>query len=198
MTAVSASATAGILTSINTGFGGQWQGSMAYNGAYVSLNVDYCVFKPGVFPYSVTPAIPSSHYVYAYQLVSLVAGPNPSWAYVTKFSVGLQADEQVGVIGYSPDGLAGEVNPSKSAFVTDYKAAGWDWTSPALYAGAGKHSPILYFSSRFAPELDTATVSGFFPVGTKMLPSPVPEPMTLGVLALGAVFVVIRRRPRRA
>lgn len=196
MALAGAPANAGILTTLDTGLGGLFQGSQSYAGTCVTLQVDYAVFKPGYFPYSPTPAIPADQYVYAYQLNSLFAGPNPSWAYVIKFSIGLQGNESPGVVGYYSDGLAGETLPSKSAFVTNNTAVGWDWPTNALIASVtGAHSPILYFTSPYLPETDTASVSGFIPVATHLMPSPTPEPATLSLLALGGL-TLLRRRVR--
>ena len=38
---MSAPVQAGILTSLTTGYGGQFQGTRFYDGAYVDVNVDY-------------------------------------------------------------------------------------------------------------------------------------------------------------
>ncbi|MCY2928497.1 MAG: hypothetical protein NTV86_03210, partial [Planctomycetota bacterium] len=131
-------ADAGILTSANTGMAGQYQGTIQYTLPYVTANVDYCVFKPGLFPF--TPAnnlvIPADHYVYAYQILSLTPGAIPSWAYASRLSVGLDGNEQVGVVGYAMEDNSpppGQLAPSLYQVANGSLAVGWTF-SPALSA----------------------------------------------------------------
>jgi len=175
-----------------------WQGTRAFDtgdlfGITVfTADIDYAVYAPGTF--SLTPqagAVPEAdEYVYAYQIVDVADGVMGT-AHVERYSVGLNGgNEQPGVIGYVevPPG-DGDVNPSNSAF--GYLTAGWDFNT-GVYED--EISPVLYFSSPFGPEWDTASVTGTMSAGdTKLMPSPAPEPGTIALLAVGAAALLRRR-----
>lgn len=195
-------ADAGLLTSVNTGLGGQYQGTIRYNLPYVSANVDYGVFAPGMFPF--TPAnglvIPANQYVYAFQILSLTPGTIPSWAYVGRLSVGLDGNEQVGVVGYAMEANSpppGQLAPTIYQVVNGNLSVGWTF-SPALSATSSpvNRSPYLFFTSPFSPETAAATLSGVSGQ-TLSLPSPTPEPASLALLVLGGGVLALRRRARR-
>ena len=148
-------------------------------GFTVSANVDYAVFAPGTFPF----ADPSggSDYVYAYQIDNLDTN-------IVQFTVGLDGDETLGSIGSIPDGAS--TNPDVSAYVgAGPTSAAWDFTG----FGSAQTSDVLFFTSAQAPELHSSTVSAQW-ANSHDLPSPLPEPATLSLLALGAAVSFTGRR----
>ncbi|KKN64605.1 hypothetical protein LCGC14_0489820 [marine sediment metagenome] len=181
-----------------------WQGSTnMYNSFFtilsVNANVDFAVYEPGKFTTSFPGAAPigGSEYVYAYQIFNLTTDSSP----VTALTVGLDGDEPFNTganIGFVAS--TGDVSPSAS-----YLVAPSDGSLPPTSARwafsvlpVGKSSDVLYFTSPAVPEAegDSATVTGSWPA-TEKLPSPVPEPTTVGVLALGALAVLIRKQRAR-
>ncbi|KPK84766.1 MAG: hypothetical protein AMJ81_04845 [Phycisphaerae bacterium SM23_33] len=178
------------------GMGGDWQGRRAYLSQpinAIAVDIEFCVYAPGQFERSYPGLDPSggAHYVYAYEIFNdLDPHPSPSPGYVERFSVGLDTDEQAANIGFI-DG-AGQ-NPN--TWGLGPQTAGWNFNDPTL--SHPSVSDVLLFTSRFGPELDTATVSGSYALAaTEYLPSPLPEPAALSLLAAGAVLVAARRRRR--
>jgi len=152
-----------------------------FSGFTVSANVDYAVFAPGTFPF----ADPSggTDYVYAYQIENLDTD-------IGQFTVGLDGDETLGTIGSIADG--GSANPNSSLYVgAGPTSAAWDFSGFA----SGQTSDVLFFTSAQAPELDSSTVSAQW-ANSHDLPSPVPEPATLSLLALGTIVSCSGRRRR--
>lgn len=192
-TLTATSAWAGVLAVDSNGMAG-WQGTVNYSGMSVLAKVDYCVYAPGQFALSFSgllPEVSASDYVYAYQVYDLANGIyGAAQSYVLQFSVGLDGDEQVDVIGAKSDGGASTVTPASSYFAGDSLTSVWNF-NPTIQVG--QQSAILYFSSPFAPEWDQATVSGWFPAGTQQVPSPTPEPATLSLLGLGALALCRRK-----
>ena len=196
---LASNAAGGVLAGDPNGIAG-WQGTQTFDTVniyavtYYTADIDYCVYEPGQFTETFTPESghepDSSHYVYAYQIVQITSAYG---GYVNRFSVGLNGgDEEEAGIWYIP--ASGDVDPSNSAFAPF--TAGWDF-DPAVYVG--ETSAVLYFSSPFGPELDTASVTGYFSTGdTQMMPSPMPEPGTLALLAVGFAAICGARRRRRA
>lgn len=152
-----------------------------FAGFTVSANVDYAVFAPGTFPF----ADPSggAHYVYAYQIDNLDTN-------ITKLTVGLDGDETLGSIGSIAD--VGAVDPSAALYVgAGPTSAAWDFTG----LGNGQSSAVLFFTSAEAPELHSSTVAAAWS-NSHDLPSPLPEPATLSLLALGTIASCSGRRRR--
>lgn len=167
----------------------------------VNANVEFAVYEPGKFTMSFPAAAPigGSEYVYAYQIFNLTTDSSS----VTALTVGLDGDEPfnmgttLGNIGFVAG--TGDVSPSAG-----YLAPSDGLTSPTSARWAfsvlpvGESSDVLYFTSPAQPESDSATVTGSWPATTQLLPSPsntpVPEPTTLGVLALGGLAALIRKQ----
>lgn len=177
------------------GMGGGWQGRVEYRSMLniIAVDIEFCVYAPGQFQKSYAGLDPSGgqHYVYAYEIFNDLDPPeSPSPGYVERFSVGLDSDEQATNIGFI-DG-AGQ-NPNSSGLGP--QTAGWNFNDPTLgYVSVGD---VLLFTSPFVPETDTATVSGSMALfDTQYLPSPLPEPTALLLIAAGAVLVLARRRRR--
>ncbi len=154
-------------------------------GFTVSANVDYAVFAPGAFGAAFPGQDPSggAHYVYAYQIDNLDTA-------ITKLTVGLDGDETLGAIGSVAD--PGTVDPSAALYVgAGPTSSAWDFTG----LGTGQSSAVLFFTSAQAPELHSSTVAAAWS-NSHDLPSPLPEPATLTLLALGAGVTCFGKRRR--
>jgi hypothetical protein len=186
-----------------------WQGTVHFEAApslYLYLDVDYCVYAPGQFGLSFgTSADPSggSRYVYAYQIFNNLPG-NPAPAgqqdYVSTFSVGLTGlDENDQAANVGTVAVTGGKNPTLKYFSPSLPAVPstvtWKYTGTSALK-YGSFSNILIYTSPFAPELDNATILGFY-ADAHLMPSPMPEPTTVAFLAVGLAAIVWRRRRRR-
>lgn len=182
----------GVLAGDPNGMAG-WQGTVAFSGDYVSASLDYCVYDPAGAAMA-WPTLLTNHagdYLYMYQIVDVTAGPQPSWAYITQFSVGLDGDESVDIIGAFPSPGGSQVHPSNFEISTDKLTAKW-YYNPRI--NAGQTSELMYFACPYGPETDQSTMSGFFPVATHNVPSPaVPEPATMALLCAGGLLAIRRR-----
>ncbi len=168
------------------GFTGTQLFDVNFSGFTVSANVDFAVFAPGAFGVAFPGEDTSggTDYVYAYQIHNLDSD-------VTKLTVGLDGDEALGTIGFIGD--AGLLDPSTDLYVgVPPTSSAWDF-NPRLVIN--QSSAVLFFTSKGAPELHSATVSaGWF--NSHDLPSPLPEPASLTLLALGAGVMCLGKRRR--
>ncbi len=190
-------ALAGLLADDANGMGGVWQDTVNYDGLSVDANVDFCVFEPGQFTQEFAdpnPAVDPNHYVYAYQILDLTEGSMGAGnSYILQFSVGLHGNEDVGAVGAYVDGNA--VLPKTSELASDELTVKWLF-DPQIQLG--QHSAILYFASPFDPNWDTGTLTGWFPVATHSVPSPVPEPTMIALFGLGSAVLLRVRHFRKA
>jgi len=164
----------------------------------LSAVVEYAVYGPGMFDdsfgtYGFTyPSGTESQYFYAYEIFNdLGDHPWPVEAerdYVRILSVGIDGDEQAGSAGYVSVGIQA---PNLAWVSAVTFSAYWRFTTPTLNYGGT--SDVLYFTSPYGPEWETATLSGGY-ADTRDLPSPAPEPATLMLLAAGSVATWLRRR----
>ena len=69
----------------------------------------------------------------------------------------------------------------------------WEFIGGTWQINYGDTSDVLLFTSPYAPEWDFATLSGHYLV-IRQLPSPTPEPATLGLLIIGGLAMLRRRR----
>jgi hypothetical protein len=187
-------AEAGLLSANSGGaiaaFTGTQLFSNSFAGFTVNASVDYAVFAPGAFGVAFPGQDPSngSDYVYAYQINNL-PGTIPAATAISQFTVGLDGDEPLGATGFITD--IGVTNPSATGYVgAGPTSVAFDFSPQIPFDGT---SAVLLFTSAAAPELDTATVHAAWP-DTHLLPSPTPEPATLGLLAMGLGLIGTRRR----
>jgi len=193
--ATAGTAHAGLLTGIGGGIA-EFTGYIekAYNeGADVlSIHVDFAVYEPGDFPAADDPST-GADYLYAYQMLNT---SNSSLA-LTAFSVGHDADAVIRNDGYLQDAGSGEVEPDIWTVGSSSTLWGFGWAGGEEVDPADRTS-ILIYTSPDGPQWDTATtLDGGVPTPVGQLPSPVPEPATLALLALGGGFTLLARRRRR-
>jgi len=158
----------------------------------MSANVDFAVFAPGNFDAAFPGLDPSggTEYVYAYQI------KNTGDTQATSLTVGLHGDEPLGSVGFIPDNTLSlpSIAPFNSQFTTGSSTSvAWDFNQGDLTNGLS--SAVLFFTSAAAPELDTATVMAQLP-NTQLLPSPLPEPATIGLVLAGVCVMIVGKRRR--
>jgi hypothetical protein len=162
-----------------------WTGSTTFdNGEGLSGYVDYCVFEPGQFSDS-GYAAPAGEFVYAYQVFST----GPDW--ISSFAMAVQnaantEGTMVDLLGVDATGAI--INAGSEV----------RWTFADLGIDQGSNSVGLVFASPNAPEALFGTVvdGGGFSYAYP-LPAPsafIPEPATMGLLALGSLAMLRRRR----
>jgi hypothetical protein len=209
---------------LNDGFGpdaGRWRGSVAIDvdpvpifGDEVEAVVEWAAFFPGKFqdfldaehPGAVDPSA-AGEITYAYQVVS-VAKASPG---ISTMTVGV--DHPAGAPPVDPRGTVsptfvaltgGEAPSSNSDQGTSML---WSWGPGAALLDAGETSPILVFTSPFAPELDTMQLSSgvaspnpsplVASIGDRIVDHEVPEPAALVLLTLGGIAMLATRRNRQ-
>ena len=189
------SAHAGLLSANSAGAMPGFTGSTNFSGGMstftVNADVDYAVFAPGDFGAAFPGLDPSggTEYVYAYQIHNLDTN-------VLRLTVGLDGDEPLGTISSIPD--VGLVDPSDALFVglpAPATSAAWDFSAPNSIP-IGTSSAVLFFTSAAGPEYDSATVEAAFPA-SQPLPSPLPEPASLGLMAMGLALMGSRQLTRK-
>jgi len=172
----------------------QFTGSVAFNASnQLLVDLDYAVFAPGVYPDDgVNGDDPSNgaEYVYAYQAFNRTASTRA----LTTVSVGL-VNDQTGAHNAVPDPLhvlTGGVLPSSMEVNLVSLSVITRFLNPPVPAGG--YSSVFLFTSPNRPTYMTTSVLSGGLVDTQMAPSPLPEPATFGLLALGGLVVLRRRR----
>jgi hypothetical protein len=205
-------AQAGILVGDTHAMAG-WQGYVTLSSSAHShtLNgtVDYAVYAPGTFDLSFPNSDPSNNsaYVYAYEFFNTTS---TSTEKILNFSVGLHGGGPVANQGYltPPVGPSGYTSDPPGPIAST--AAVWYYSSPN-YVPVGQNSEILIFTSPSPPEWDTVALSGNYSMGANLptngipargngVPSPIPEPAAMLLLAMAAglcgLLGIVRRRFR--
>jgi hypothetical protein len=172
-----------------------WQGATDFNVGFLSKkingHIDYAVYAPGQFSLSfpTVDTIPANNYVYAYQIFNnATPASNDS---ITGFTVGLDGNEVAMNNGFIGSGIQPSSNYLSGSPPT---SSAWLFSSPNRIT-VGTNSSILYFTSPFAPEFASSsmTAAGGPYAWTGTMPSPVPEPSALlGLAVFGGLFTVVR------
>lgn len=161
-----------------------YTGSAAYTSTGNSATLDYAVFAPGDFTGAVVPA---NHYVYAYQ--GFVNTPsNPMFQFSVFVDDLLAANK--GAVG---------TTSGTAPFTQNLDPAGTKsffnlFSTPILAAG---NSKVVYFTSPNSPKLGSTSAiftAGPSAVSPTLVPTPLPEPATIGLLTIGALILGRKRR----
>ncbi len=205
------------------GGGTTWQGRVEFRGETMGLwwaaDVEYAVYAPAGYPGdSFAESWPAAldpsngeHFIYAYQIFNDLgidleypypSIPPPAFAFdkekehVTTLTVGINGgDEQAANEGY----IAGTGDKSPVLDEINHSSVLWEFiggVGGANQINYGDIGDVILFSSPYGPEWDSATLSGEVP-DTETLPSPIPEPATLGLLTVGAVVLWNLRSRKR-
>jgi hypothetical protein len=145
--------------------------------------VDYAVYEPGKYDGSI------DFYVYAYQVFN-----GDSTVAIDYFSVGLSPDVEVPYAWCNPTMGSAEPGGSIPNILLPLSES-------VLYVfltdniKTGEHSRALLFTSDCPPEMGIGVVPGGVAGSVNVeVPSPVPEPATLGLLIAGALLAFRRKR----
>jgi len=166
-----------------------WKGTVSFVPPSAwQVDMDYAVFAPGNYPDDLVNGDDPSNgteYVYAYQAFNVSAsGP------ATTVSIGLLGGSGAGNAGDDPLHVqTGGVSPTSSVVLLDSVVT--SFTSPQLLPG--QHSTVFLFTSLNSPTWMSASVSNAGQSDQQSLPSPLPEPSSLVLLA-GAGLMLIRKR----
>ncbi|MEX0613318.1 MAG: hypothetical protein WD738_06120 [Pirellulales bacterium] len=205
------------------GFGpdaGRWRGSAAIDvgpifGSDLDTVVDWAAFAPvdggagthkfqqylnANHPGATIPAGSEDEVIYAYEVVTITSAV-PG---ISTITVGVDAADARGDVGPTFVPLTGGQAPSGSS--DQLTSMLWTYLPPpANLLTAGEKSPILVFSSPFAPQLDTMQVNSGIAspnpsplvasISDRIFENEIPEPASLAlVLFCGAIFAARRFR----
>lgn len=191
-----------------------WCGRVEFRGImldflWYAADVEYCVYAPGdafaeSWPGATDPSN-GEHFVYTYQIFNdLDPYPSflPPWpeatGHVDTLTVGINGGDEQAANDGSISGSGDKAPTYRNINPTSVLWQFLNGVGGTNQINLGDVSDVLLFTSPFAPEWDSATLSGQL-IDTEYLPSPMPEPMTLGLLALalGAAALLRTRRRRR-
>jgi hypothetical protein len=178
-------------------------GGISFSKNTLSGILEYAVYAPGNFNTSFDGADPSggNDYVYAYQIIG-----GASTESIKELTVGLNGNESPASPGYviSPSNVSpnmpGGLNPCQlvgGGAPPKYTSCAWDFVVTKVKSG--QSSKVLFFTSPYGPEMDSASIHGSLNASTMSVPSPVPEPGTLllSLTAFGGIVAIVRARRRR-
>jgi len=174
-----------------------WRGTRAFSassgGASLQVDIEYAVYAPGAYGASGTDPSGGSDYVYAYQVFNDQGGTSP----LSSTTVGLVPGSGATNIGSdSTSGTPGGTAPATSAFSgSPPSSAGYYFWANTIDPPA-EFSEVLLFTSPNGPRWVSAAVVDSGLADSQPLPSPIPEPVTLALLAAGAGLICLRPRCR--
>jgi hypothetical protein len=149
-------------------------------------HIDYAVYAPGDYIGSLS--FPDK-FVYCYQIFN-----NPTSTAVSSFIISLDQDAAAYNPTYdaaSASGVSGGINPTAYTLTPNSVS----YFSPRNAIPADQHSSVLLFTSDSAPTIGTGFVAGALTGSISVqLPTLVPEPTTLVLLALAAPAFIRTRR----
>ena len=171
-----------------------WSGTQEFfntDGDFtIHATVQYAVYAPGQYA-GVDPS-GGTEYVYAYQVFNT---SEPGVEEISKLSIGIsllsgahniQFDSSAGA-----PGLPGGIDPSNIRL--SGSSARWNFDDNTIFYGG--YSTVLLFTSAAGPRWASGSIQDGGLADTRTMPSPsllteVPEPMTLVLLAAGALCMV--------
>lgn len=171
-----------------------WRGSTLFTDGVLNVLIDYAVYAPG--SYGAGDPSGGTRFVYAYQGFNL-STTRP----FSNISIGFEDPSVVfnggfdpvrgqvgGVIPLFQDSQLGSGFPS-SSFRSIFQAAG-----PFTKVNPGQWSQVLLYSSPLGPQMFGSSVIDEGRQVQLALPSPVPSPAALTLLAAAGIIQVRRRR----
>jgi hypothetical protein len=164
----------------------------------ITAKIEYAVYYQTAFGQTFP-----GRYIYAYQIFNDASSGTYDQS-LRDFTVGLDGDEQVANLGYFADPTSPPPSPvpkPPSTWSNQGTSALWvfGWPTDQGVLPSGR-SQIVYYTSPFPPERANSQVTSEWDTVTTPTPgsgatdlrpfSPVPEPPTWGLLAVGLIFLL--------